>query len=148
MSLGTRSAAEADSAPDEDHAAKPDSPQDLTKRSWSYVLRKTAREFSKDQCTDIAAALTYYAVLALFPALIALLSLIGLAGQSEKTVDTLLDILESMGGSSIAGTLAEPLTQLANAPSAGFALVVGLATALWSSSGYTSAFGRAMNRMY
>ena len=47
----------------------PDSPTDLTKPSWKYVLRKTAREFSKDQCTDLAAALTYYAVLALFPAL-------------------------------------------------------------------------------
>ena len=51
-------------APSPDDPGKPDSPTDLTKRSVLYVVRKTAREFSKDQCTDLAAALTYYAVLA------------------------------------------------------------------------------------
>ena len=69
----------------------PASPADLTKQSWMYVARKTAREFTKDECTDLAAALTYYAVLALFPAMIALLSLVGLFGQGQQTVDTLLD---------------------------------------------------------
>ena len=54
---------------------------DLTKASWRYVVRKTAREWSADQCTDLAAALTYYSVLALFPAAIAILSLVGLVGQ-------------------------------------------------------------------
>ena len=62
----------------------PDSPTDLTKQSAMFVLRKTAREFSKDQCTDLAAALTYYAVLALFPAMIALLSLVGLFNQGPQ----------------------------------------------------------------
>src|SRR5690606_30559190 len=59
-------------------ADTPDSPTDLTKPAWGYVVRKTVREFSDDQCTDLAAALTYYAVLALFPASIAILSLVGL----------------------------------------------------------------------
>ncbi|MDO9719191.1 hypothetical protein Q7545_11390, partial [Glaesserella parasuis] len=66
------------STPTRDHTAKPDSPTDLTKPSWTYVLRKTWREFSDDQCTDLAAALTYYAVLAMFPAAVAMLSLVGL----------------------------------------------------------------------
>ena len=57
--------------PDPDHPDKPDSPTDMSKRSWGYVLRKTWHEFTEDQCTDLAAALTYYAVLALFPAIIA-----------------------------------------------------------------------------
>src|SRR5689334_1983687 len=52
--------------PDPDDPRKPDSPGDLTKPSVLFVLRKTAREFSQDQCTDLAAALTYYAVLSLF----------------------------------------------------------------------------------
>ena len=56
-------------APDPEASGKPDSPDDLHKRSWKYVLRKTIREFSSDQCTDIAASLTYYAVLSLFPLL-------------------------------------------------------------------------------
>ena len=56
----------------------------LTKPSWKYIARKTLREFTKDQCTDLAAALTYYAVLALFPALLALVSLLGMFGQAEQ----------------------------------------------------------------
>ena len=80
-----------------DDARGPDSPTDLSKRSWIYVLRKTAREFSKDQCTDLAAALTYYAVLALFPAAIALMSLVGLVGQGTESVDTVLQILHDVG---------------------------------------------------
>lgn len=59
----------------------------------AYVARKTMREFSKDQCADLAAALTYYAVLALFPAVIAVLSLISVFGQGTKTVNTILGIL-------------------------------------------------------
>ncbi|WP_254185634.1 YihY/virulence factor BrkB family protein [Nocardioides panacis] len=114
-----------------------------------YVARKTAREFSQDQCTDLAAALTYYAVLAMFPAFIALVSLIGLFGQGPKTVTALLDVLRQVGAGSAAKTLEPTLTSLAGQPqAAGIAFVVGLATALWSASGYVGAFSRAMNRMY
>ena len=127
----------------------PDSPKDLSKRSWTYVLRKTAREFSDDQCTDLAAALTYYAVLALFPAVIALLSLVGLVGQGQQTVTTLLDVLRQVGAGSVVSTIEPTLTDLAGAEqAAGLAFVVGLAGALWSASGYVGSFGRAMNRIY
>jgi membrane protein len=132
-----------------DSADEPDSPKDLTKHSWLYVLRKTAREFSKDQCTDLAAALTYYAILALFPAMIALLSLVGLVSDGPKTVNTLLDILKQIGAGSAVQTIGGPLRDLAAKPqAAGFAFVVGLLGALWSASGYVGSFGRAMNRMY
>jgi membrane protein len=128
---------------------EPDSPTDLTKPSWLYVARKTASEFSKDQCTDLAAALTYYAVLALFPAIIALLSLVGLVGQGPKTVDTLLGVLRDVGAGTAADTIAPTLESLSRAEqAAGVAFVVGLATALWSASGYVGSFGRAMNRIY
>src|SRR4051812_39846476 len=76
---------------------EPDSPTELDKPSWKYVFRKTAREFSKDQCTDLAAALTYYAVLALFPAAIALLSLVGLAAKGRRTSKTLLGFSTQSG---------------------------------------------------
>ena len=134
--------------PDPDDAGKPDSPADLKKRSWFYVARKTAREFSDDQCTDLAAALTYYSVLALFPAAIAILSLVSLVGQGPSTVDTLLGILRDMGASSAADTLEPTLTQLSKAQNSGVALIVGLATAVWSASGYVGGFGRGMNRIY
>ncbi len=135
-------------APSPDAAAKPDSPDDLARPTWGYALRKTVREFMDDQCTDLAAALTYYAVLAMFPAAIALLSLVGLVGQQQQTVDTLLQILRDIGASSAADTLEPTLTQLASSQGAGLALVIGLATALWSASGYVGAFGRGMNRIY
>jgi membrane protein len=128
---------------------EPDSPTELHKQSWKYVLRKTAREFSKDQCTDLAAALTYYAVLALFPAVIALVSLIGVFGNGPKTVQSLLTVLKQLGAGTLLQTLGPTLTDLSKSQSAaGIALVIGLLTALWSASGYVGAFGRAMNRMY
>jgi membrane protein len=128
---------------------EPQSPTDLTKRSWWYVVRRTAREYLDDQCTDLAAGLTYYAVLATFPGIIALLSLVGLVGQGQETVDTLLDILRQVGAGQIASTLEEPLNSLAQAEgAAGFAFVFGLAVALFSASGYVGSFGRSMNRIY
>ena len=83
--------------PDPDHPAKPDSPSDITKPSWKYVLRKTVREFSDDQCTDLAAALTYYAVLASAPALLALVSILGLVGDGGQLVELGNDIAELKG---------------------------------------------------
>ncbi len=133
---------------DPDHDAKPDSPDDLTASSWKYVLRKTGREFGKDQCTDLAAALTYYAVLALFPGLLALLSLVGLLGQGQESARTILGILRDVGAGSVADTLEPTLTDLSQSTGAGLALVVGLLAALWSASGYITSFGRAMNRIH
>jgi len=134
-----------DSAPDD--AGKPESPTKLTKPSWKYITRKTLREFTDDQCTDLAAALTYYSVLALFPALLALVSLLGLVGQAGKT-DQLVGVLSDMGAGSVADTIKGPLEQLTSNSSTGLALIIGIVGALWSASGYVGAFGRAMNRIY
>jgi membrane protein len=131
---------------DPDQADKPDDPGDMKKSSWLYVVRRTISEFSKDQCTDLAAALTYYAVLALFPAIIALLSLVGLVGNPATTAKTLIDIIKTAGVSS--ASIEKTIMQLSSSTGAGLALVVGLATALWSASGYVGSFGRAMNRVY
>jgi membrane protein len=135
-------------APDPDDPRKPASPTDLTKPSALYVLRKTAREFGADQCTDLAAALTYYAVLSIFPALVAVVSLLGVFGQGKPTTDALLQIIGDAGPHSTVDTLRESIEQLVESPSAGFALLIGLVGAVWSASGYVGAFGRAMNRIY
>jgi membrane protein len=135
-------------APDPDDPRKPDSPTDLTKPSVFYVLRKTAREFQHDQCTDLAAALTYYAVLSLFPAVLVVVSLLGVFGQGRRTTDAVLDIVSDLAPASAVDTLQPTIQQLVESPSAGFALVLGILTALWSASGYVGAFGRAMNRIY
>lgn len=134
--------------PEPDDPRKPDSPADLTTPSWRYVLKQTVGEFSRDQCTDLAAALTYYAVLSLFPALLVVVSLLGVIGQGQRTSDTLLDLIGDISPGAAAETLRQPIQQLVEAPSAGFALVVGLLAAVWSASGYVGAFGRAMNRIY
>ncbi|HEY0216297.1 MAG TPA: YihY/virulence factor BrkB family protein [Cellulomonas sp.] len=135
-------------APAPDDPRTPDSPADLTTRSWLYVLRTTVREFGSDQCTDLAAALTYYAVLAMAPALLAIVSLLGLVGDPQQTVDDLLDVAGGVVPPSALETLEPVLTRLTEAPAAGFALVSGLVLALWSASGYTAAFSRGMNRVY
>lgn len=135
-----------DSHPEADD--KLDSPTDLPMPSWKYVLRKTIREFSDDQCTDLAAALTYYGVLALFPAAIALTSLLGLVGQGTSAVTEVLKIVDSLGGASMVDSVRQPLTDLASSQSAGLGLIIGLAGALWSASGYVGAFSRATNRIY
>ncbi|HEV7876137.1 MAG TPA: YihY/virulence factor BrkB family protein [Nocardioides sp.] len=127
---------------------KVESPADLSKHSWFYVVRKTMREFSKDQCTDLAAALTYYSVLALFPAVIALTSILGLVGQSDKAVEEVLKIVEDLGGGSLVTSIEPTLQDISSSQSAGLGFVLGLLGALWSASGYVGAFGRAMNRMY
>jgi membrane protein len=135
-------------APDPEDPTKPDSPTDLSKPSVLFVLRKTLREFGSDQCTDLAAALTYYAVLSLFPALVVIVSLLGVFGQGQRTTEAVLQIVGDLGPSSAVDTLRDPIQQLVESPSAGLALVIGIGGALWSASGYVGAFSRAMNRIY
>ncbi|AWB90406.1 YihY/virulence factor BrkB family protein [Salinibacterium hongtaonis] len=135
-------------APPPDDSRKPDGPTDVARPAWGYVFKRTLREFSQDHCTNLAAGLTYYALLSLFPALLALVSTLGLFGQGEQTVEALLASLATVADESVVDTLRGPLTQLAEAPAAGFAFVVGLGGALWSASGYVTAFSVAMNNVY
>ncbi len=137
-----------ESRPDPDDPRKPKSPTDLTKPSLFYALRATVREFQRDQCTDLAAALTYYAVLSLFPALLVMVALLGVFGQGGRTTDTVLEIASDVVPASAVDMLRDPIQQLVETPSAGFALLAGALVALWSASGYIGAFGRAMNRIY
>ncbi|WP_235347237.1 YihY/virulence factor BrkB family protein [Arthrobacter sp. SPG23] len=142
------STAKARTAPAPDDSRKPDSPADVSKPSWKYIAKKTFREFTKDQCPDLAAALTYYSVLSIFPALLALVSLLGIFGDAQKTTSALLDIVQGIAPGETVNTLRPVVEDLAGSSAAGFTLVLGLLTALWSASGYVGAFGRAMNRVY
>jgi membrane protein len=113
------------------------------------VLRRTVTEFSEDNLTDWAAALTYYGLLALFPALIALVSLVGLFADPESTAQTLTDIVTQIGPESGAETFSGPIESItSNQSAAGIMFVVGLLVALWSASGYVGAFMRASNVIY
>ncbi|HEX5610822.1 MAG TPA: YihY/virulence factor BrkB family protein [Solirubrobacterales bacterium] len=113
------------------------------------ILKRTAAEFQEDNLTDWAAALTYYGLLSLFPALIAMVSLIGLFGDPQGTTKTITEIVTEIGPESAADTFAGPVESIASSRStAGFAFVLGLAVALWSASGYVGAFMRASNVIY
>ncbi len=137
------------SRPAPDHRRKPDAPTELSGRTWQGVAKRTVSEFMDDHGLDFAAALTYFGVLAIFPAALALTSLVGLVGNPQKTTDALLGVVDTLGPASASDTFAGPIRQLAEQQTAaGFALVIGLATALWSASGYVSAFSRATNVVY
>lgn len=138
----------AEDAPAPDDERKPASPGQIPARGWWQITKKTLRGFSRDQCTDLSAALTYYSVMALFPALIALVSLLGVFGQGQRTVDGVLEIVEDLGPSSAVDTLRPAIENLTESNGAGIALALGLVGALWSASGYVGAFSRAMNRIY
>ncbi|MBT2567891.1 YihY family inner membrane protein [Arthrobacter sp. ISL-85] len=142
------STAKAGQAPDPNDSRKPGNLRELEKPSWKYIARKTLREFSKDQCPDLAAALTYYSVLSIFPALLALVSLLGIFGDPQKTTSALLDIVQGFAPGQTVETIRPVVQDLASSSAAGLTLILGLLTALWSASGYVGAFGRAMNRVY
>lgn len=135
-------------APSPEDSRKPESPQRLDKPSWKLVLKRTFREFSTDTCTDIAASLTYYGILSLFPGLIALVSLLGVLGQGRSATDAMLGIITGVAPGSTAQLLRGPIENAVNSPASGFALVAGIVLAIWSASGYVGAFSRAMNRIY
>jgi membrane protein len=118
-------------------------------RSAFKTLKRTVSEFREDNLTDWAAALTYYGLLSLFPALIAMVSLIGIFGNPQTTTKSLTDIITSIGPESAAETFEGPIESIVeNRSAAGFAFVLGLAVALWSASGYVGAFIRASNVIY
>jgi membrane protein len=119
-----------------------------TPGAWA-TLRRTAKEFQEDNLTDWAAALTYYGLLSLFPALIAMVSLLGLFGDPRTTTSSLTEIITSIGPASAAETFEGPIDSIvSNQSTAGFAFVAGLAVALWSASAYIGAFMRASNVIY
>lgn len=144
----TSSTAKARTSPSAEDARKPDRPTEVSKPSWKYIARKTLREFTKDQCPDLAASLTYYSVLSIFPALLALVSLLGLFGDAQKTTGALLDIVQGVAPGQTVDTIRPLIQELTSSSAAGLTFVVGLLTAIWSASGYVGAFGRAMNRVY
>jgi membrane protein len=131
-------------------ARGPEGPTDLPKRSWWETVKRAAREFQDDNLTDWAAALTYYAVLSLFPALIVLVSILGLLGQDPKTTDALFQILSDSGASAATiDVVREPLQGVIQSKGgAGALLGLGALAALWSASGYLGAFIRACNTIY
>ena len=128
-------------------AAPPQSPRRLGADAWGAVLRRTVREFRDDEVTDLAAALTYYGVLAVFPALLALVAILGLIGPSAT--QPLAENLDKVAPGPAKSIFTSAIHNLQHGRgTAGVVFAVALAGALWSASGYVAAFMRASNRIY
>jgi uncharacterized BrkB/YihY/UPF0761 family membrane protein len=125
----------------------PERPTQLPGGSWWAAVKRTVREFQVDNLKDWAAALTYYSVLSIFPALLVLISLLDLAGPS--TIERLLDNLGQVAPGSVNQILEGAINNLRQTRgSAGVLALAGLAVALWSASNYIAAFMRASNAIY
>jgi membrane protein len=125
----------------------PVKPSDLGGRGWGGALKRTVKGFSADNLTDWAAALTYYAIQALFPALLVLVSIIGLLGRS--TTNALISNVGSVAPGPAKSIFTSAIHNLqSNKGAAGILAIVGILAALWSASSYISAFARASNAIY
>ncbi|WP_427168914.1 YihY/virulence factor BrkB family protein (plasmid) [Streptomyces sp. C1-1] len=125
----------------------PDTPTKLPKGAWRAVLKGSLREFKDDELTDRAAALTYYGVLALFPALLVLVSLLGISGKSAT--DSVLANIKKFAPGSARDIITRAVEQLqSNAGVGSVMAIVGIVLAVWSASGYVAAFIRAANAVY
>jgi membrane protein len=145
----TRSGAEAPAGRTADRSeAHADNPARLSHDDWRVILTRTVHEYRINQVQDIAAALTYYAVLTTFPALLATLAALGIFGSAEAVTEDVLRVVEDLGGAAVIDPLHEAIAQLLDASHAGTAFIIGLVVALWATSGYVGSFGRGMNRIY
>ena len=134
--------------PAPDDPRKPESPPDVTTPGWLYVARSSVREFFDDDLIDLSAALTYFSVLSIFPAVLALVSIFNLFGQDPRNLQVLLSELESVLPPDSTGRVAGVIDGLLVPRGAGIGAVVGALVAFWTASLYVRGFGRAMNRIY
>jgi membrane protein len=127
--------------------AEKDSPSRLPARSWRAATWRTLKELLDDELADRAAALTYYGVLSLFPALLVMVSLLGVVGQ--RATDKILDNIGDLAPGPARDILRDAVVQLGDSGGTGSVLaVLGLLFALWSASGYVAAFIRTSNAVY
>jgi membrane protein len=140
--------AKAHDAPETDDPRKPAHLWQLSPRSWWYALRRAVHNFLVNIDTDVAGTLTYFAVVSMFPGLLALLTLLSLFGQGEATAAWIIQFLARHVDAGVVDLLRDPVLRLTHAPSAGWVLLASLALALWGAAGYVGAFGRALNRVY
>lgn len=133
--------------PAQPQRATPDTPTELPRSSWWEAVKRVGPEFKNDDLSDWAAALTYYGVLAIFPALLVVVSLVSLAGGSVS--QGLINNVQGLAPGAVKQILTTALTELQHGRSgAGLVGAVGLAAALWSASKYVAAFMRASNAIY
>ncbi len=125
-------------------------PESSAKPDFKIALKRAGARFSQDECTDKAGALTYYMLQSLFPALIALLSLINVFGNGKETTTKVVKIVAQIAGKTPKDLefITTFINKINTAGGGTIALTIGIAGAIWSASGYVGAFGRALNHIY
>src|SRR3954463_15850280 len=125
------------------------SPAALPRASWADTLKRTLRKSKEDKINHWGAALTYYAVLSLFPALLVMVSLVGLLADPVRVKKVLTDTVSQLGPATAAKTFQGPIQTLTSSRgTAGIMFFVGVVSSLWAASGYVSAFADASNSIY
>ena len=139
-----------DGYPATQHQEKPESPLRLTGATWKYSLKRTFSEFGRDHCTDLAAGLTYYAVLSIFPAMIALVSILGIIGEADRVTGFFVDMVDDLtdGNQDVMETVQTVMSNVTGVGGAGLGLAVGILLAMWTASNYVNGFSRALNRIW
>ena len=131
------------------HGRSADAPQDIPTKGWWQVAKRVAKKFSENELLAEAAGCTFYALLSLFPAITAIVSIYGLfADRSniEGQLDSIAAFLPS-GGMDI---IREQVHRLTQSPASGLSAgaAIGLLTALWSANAGTKAMFSALNDVY
>jgi len=125
------------------------SPTDLSAGAWWDIARRTYHEIDKDRVRAVAAGVTFYGLLALFPALTAFVSLYGLVADTA-TIGDQLAMLDAVLPAGATAFLADQITRITSGGSAtlGFAFFISLAAALWSANAGVKALFDALNVAY
>lgn len=120
----------------------------LSRAAWWVAARRAARTFFEGNGIDRAAALAFFSVLALFPAILVTASILALAGQEGRALGAAIDLAGDVLPRETVEFLRERLGEFAVSPAATLGVVTGAVVALWTASAYVTAFGRAMNDVY
>jgi membrane protein len=120
----------------------------IDRSAWRYAARRALHGFVLHRGIDSAAALTFFATLALFPGALVVVSLFAIARDRERAISSILAVVEEFGARSTVETVEAPLREFLSIQNPGIALVIGLVLLLWTLSAYATAFGRAMNATY
>lgn len=135
-------------APAPDDQAKPRWPWQLSASSWRYVLRRSWSEFWHHHLLDHAGNLAYMSMQSLFPALLAVITVLTMIGQGPAAVQWMMELLETVAPEPIVDLMREPLNNLVHLRDLEVVLSIAVAGALWGASGYIGAFGRSSNHIY
>ena len=120
----------------------------IPRASWRYAVRRARHGFVRHRGIDSAAALTFFAALALFPGALVVVSSFAIVRDRDEAVESILAVVGEFVKKSTVETLETPLRSFLAIENPGIALLIGTWLLLWTLSAYATAFGRTINTTY